>query len=96
PLSLKETISKLQALKVFVLPGNSALFVDYKLKKTNTETLVVNIFNLLGEKVFSITLRPSGSVLQDFISLPNRLPKGVYLIQIIEANEIEVEKFIVD
>ncbi len=96
PLGYRETTSKLQTLKVFVLPGNSILFVDYKLNNSTTENLLVNIFNLLGTSVFKTTLQPYGSVFQDFISLPKPLPKGVYFIQIIEGNEVKVEKFIVD
>lgn len=97
PLSYKEVNKEtVETLKVFVLPGKTSLFIDYKLQNGSTRLLSLNIFNILGQKIFSNTLIPTGKVFQDFVFLPYSFQSGIYFVQIVENGIATVKKIVID
>lgn len=82
--------------KVFVLPGRQTLFFSYKLDSQTSEKIILNIYNILGQRITSETIYSSSKVFQDFLNLPKPLTSGVYLIQIIENNKSKIRKFVID
>jgi photosystem II stability/assembly factor-like uncharacterized protein len=97
PLSSPEiSEGELEPFKVFVLTGRYSLFVDYKLQGNYSNKLTLNIYNILGQKLFSTTLYPIGSAFQDFVILPFAFPSGTYIIQIVEGGYTKVRKILMD
>lgn len=82
--------------KVFVLPGKQSLYISYKVAAPNSNELVVNVYNVLGQKIASGILYSDGKQVQDFFRLPMPLLSGVYFIQIQEGNQSRIRKFVVD
>ncbi|MCX7909076.1 MAG: YCF48-related protein [Ignavibacteria bacterium] len=97
PLTYKENIAfQSDVLKVFVLPGKNSLFVNYKLQEQVSNKISLNIYNTLGQIIFSSQLYPMNKSFQDFVILPFVLPTGVYFVQIIENQRSNVTKIVVD
>lgn len=98
PLSYKElSQGDDEAFKVFVLPGKASLFIDYKLQSNSSKDLTLNIFNVLGQKIFTSVIYPSRKFYQDFVYLPYALPTGIYIVQIVENGvSSRAKKILVD
>lgn len=90
PLSVEEYFEKYAAspLKVHLLPNNQTLFISYELKVNNRKSpsLKLNIFNMIGQSIFSTNINAFGEKFEDFVYLPFKLEKGAYIVQIIEDN----------
>lgn len=90
PLSVEEYFEKYadNPLKVHLLPNNQTLFISYKLKILNrkSSTLRLNIFNMLGQSIFSSNVNAFSEKFEDFVYLPFILSKGAYIVQIIEGD----------
>jgi hypothetical protein len=95
PLSAQEQISN-DGFKIFLLPGKYSFFVDYKLNNPTSTKLNFNIYNLLGQKIYSTQLNVYGKAYQDFVVLPFTLQPGVYIVQIIEGPISKAKTIIVD
>jgi len=95
PLSAQEQISN-DGFKIFLLPGKYSFFVDYKLNNPTSTKLNFNIYNLLGQKIYSTQLNVYGKAYQDFVVLPFTLQPGVYIIQILEGPISKAKTIIVN
>ncbi|MGB9851604.1 MAG: YCF48-related protein [Candidatus Kapaibacteriota bacterium] len=97
PLSSSELVSgNNQDFKVFVLPGRQSLFLKYNLVSQPSGKFILNIYNLLGQKIFSDYFFPKDKIFEGFVYLPKPLAPGVYLIQIIENQQSRIRKFVID
>ncbi len=97
PLTAKEIKENENGnFRIHLLPGKYSFFVNYKLVNQDTKTLNFNIYNLLGQKIFSTQIHPFGDSFRDFIILPFTIKPGIYLIQIVEGQTSHTKKLVVD
>ncbi len=92
PLSVEDYLERYadSPLKVHLLPNNQTLFVSYKLRHSNRKDLPLklNIFNMLGQNVFSTNVNAFSESFEDFVYLPFKLSSGAFVVQMIEGDTI--------
>jgi RPA family protein len=83
-------IASLNKLSVYPNPVASILNVDLQFK--TTETVQLQIVDLMGRTVFELQRE---SVLSKTYSLYPQLPSGVYLLKVLVDNKLAIEPFVV-
>ena len=72
---------------LFPNPNSGRFIIDFEYINTNTQ---IEIYNLIGEKVLA------KNIIQDKLSIDiSDKPKGIYLIKIINEQNIQTQKVLI-
>ena len=74
-------------LTISVSPNPTASTFNIQFESNSTDAVVINVFNVLGEKIYSATTLPSSNLI-----FGNEFPTGVYFVKALQGNNEKVIK----
>jgi len=103
-LKLESSISNINTDKNYILPGKFILFQNYpnpfnpstriKYELSKSEKVKIEVFNMLGQKIETLTTKSMSAGLHEIEFTSKDLPSGVYMYRIQAGEFQEVKKMI--
>jgi hypothetical protein len=84
---VEQMVGEESSMQVFPNPSNGL----FSIKHENNQALMIEIFNLIGEKIYSVTKDSNAATDIDI----SHAPKGVYFVKISDGENDHIEKIVV-